>query len=305
HNTYDIEFWGPDGMAGTMYLGALRAAAEMAEALGEPPERYRALAERARQRLENDLFNGEYFIQKVQWNEQALAGRMSPESRASVERDGPKYQCAGGCLSDGVVGEWLARVSGLATGLDAVKVASHLRAVHRHNFRASLRDHANPQRPAYALGDEAALLLCSWPHGAAPHFPFVYSDEAWTGIEYQVAAHLILGGEVDAGLEIVRAARSRYDGRARNPFSEFEWGHWYGRAMSSWSLLQAMTGQDYDARTRRLTLAPAVPGDVSAMLATETGFALVGVRDGAPFVDIRGGEIVIDAIDYTPCEAVR
>lgn len=304
HNTYDIEFWGPDGMAGTIYLAALAAATEMAQALGEPADRYRGLADRARRRLEGELFNGAYFIQKVQWTDEALAGKMSPESRASVVREGPKYQYAGGCLSDGVVGEWLARVSGLSTGLDDGKVASHLRAVHRHNFRPSLRDHANPQRPAYALGEESALLLCSWPNGDAPHFPFVYSDEAWTGIEYQVAAHLILCGEVAAGLEIVRAARSRYDGRVRNPFSEFEWGHWYGRAMSSWSLLQAMTGQDYDARTRRLKLAPAVPGDVSALLATETGYGLAGVRNGAPFLDVRRGEIPLDGIDYTPCRGV-
>lgn len=300
HNTYDIEFWGPDGMAGTIYLAALRAATEMAEAVGAPADRYRALSEKATARLERDLFNGEYIIQQVRWDERALEGRMSTETRASIERDGPKYQYAGGCLSDGIVGEWMARASGLATGLDAGKVASHLRAVHRYNFRPSLRDHANPQRPAYALGEEAALLLCSWPDGAAPHFPFVYSDEAWTGVEYQVAAHLILCGEVEAGLEIVRAARSRYDGRVRNPFSEFEWGHWYGRAMSSWSLLQAMTGQDYDARRRRLTLAPAVPGDVSALLATETGYGLVGVRDGEPFVDVRSGRIAVDTLDYRP-----
>ena len=305
HNTYDIEFWGPDGMAGTIYLAALRAAAEMAGALGEPAERYRALGDEAAARLEGDLFNGEFFIQQVQWDARALAGAMSAETRAIIASDGPKYQYGGGCLSDGVVGEWMARVSGLRTGIDAEKVASHLRAVRRHNFRPSLRDHANPQRPAYALGDEAALLLCSWPDGAAPHFPFVYSDEAWTGIEYQVAAHLILVGEVAAGLDIVRAARARYDGRIRNPFSEFEWGHWYGRAMSSWSLLQAMTGQDYDARTRRLTLAPAVPGDVSALLATATGYGLVGVRDGVPFVDVRAGEIVVDALDYRPCAAAR
>ena len=67
----------------------------------------------------------------------------------------------------------------------------------------------------------------------------------------------------------------------------------------------ALAGQDYDARTRRLTLAPAVPGDVSALLATATGYGLVGVRDGVPFVDVRAGEIVVDALDYRPCAAAR
>ena len=35
HNTYDIEFWGPDGMCTSIYLGALSAMARMAGAVGE------------------------------------------------------------------------------------------------------------------------------------------------------------------------------------------------------------------------------------------------------------------------------
>ena len=45
--------------------------------------------------------------------------------------------------------------------------------------------------------------------------PFVYSNEVWTGIEYQVAAHLMFEGEVEKGLEIVRTCRDRYNGRVR------------------------------------------------------------------------------------------
>lgn len=57
--------------------------------------------------------------------------------------------------------------------------------------------------------------------------PFVYSNEVWTGIEYQVASHLMMKGEVEKGLDIVRECRKRYDGRVRNPFDEIECGHWY------------------------------------------------------------------------------
>ena len=35
--------------------------------------------------------------------------------------------------------------------------------------------------------------------GDQPTFPFVYSNEVWTGIEYQVASHLMLMGEEDKG----------------------------------------------------------------------------------------------------------
>ena len=37
HNTYDIEFWGPDGMCNSFYLGALKAATLIGQALGTRP----------------------------------------------------------------------------------------------------------------------------------------------------------------------------------------------------------------------------------------------------------------------------
>ena len=128
-------------------------------------------------------------------------------------------------------------------------------AVHRHNFRASLRDVASVQR-AFGLQDEAGLLLCSWPNGGRPTQPFVYSDEVWTGIEYQVAAHLIYAGLLDEALEIVNAVRARYDGERRNPWDEIECGHHYARALSSWSLIQAIGGVRYSAVEQSLTLEP-------------------------------------------------
>ena len=84
---------------------------------------------------------------------------------------------------------------GLKDIVDPVKVASHLVSVYKYNFRSDLSDHSNPQRPSYALGKEGGLLLCSWPKGEMLSLPFVYSNEVWTGIEYQIASHLLLIGE--------------------------------------------------------------------------------------------------------------
>ena len=67
HNTYDIEFWGPDGMCTSFYLGALTAAVHMGEALGDDVSLYAQLLERGTKRAEDELFNGEYFFQKVEW----------------------------------------------------------------------------------------------------------------------------------------------------------------------------------------------------------------------------------------------
>ncbi len=180
--------------------------------------------------------------------------------------------------------------------LDAKKTASHLRAVHKHNLKRDLSAHANPQRPSYACGAEGGLLLCTWPKGGELSLPFVYSNEVWTGIEYQVASHLMLMGLVDEGLQIVRTCRDRYDGRVRNPFNEYECGHWYARAMASYALLQGLSGARYDAVDKILYLRPGMPGDFRCFLATAAGYGTVGMKGGAPFLEVKAGSIPVAAI---------
>ena len=137
-------------------------------------------------------------------------------------------------------------------------------------------------------------MLCTWPKGGKPTLPFVYSDEVWTGIEYQVASHLIFNGMVEEGLDIVRTCRKRYDGRIRNPFDEYEYGHWYGRALSSYGLLQALTGLRYDAVDRTLFINSKIGDNFKCFLSTEAGFGLAGLKDGKPFVEIKMGEIPVE-----------
>ena len=309
HNTYDIEFWGPDGLCTSFYLGALKAASLIARALGEEHERYDRLHDRGRRAMEDQLFNGEYFFQQVRWRDLHAQpphvihpDRYSAEALAMLEAEGPKYQYGTGCLSDGVLGAWIARVCGIEEDLlDPSRVSSHLESVFRYSFRETLVDHINPQRCGYACGDEAGLLLCSWPKGGRPSLPFIYSEEVWTGIEYQVASHLMMMGHTEEGLAIVRAVRSRYNGVRRNPFNEFECGHWYARALASYGLLQGMTGIRYDAIDRTLTVAPRIPGDFRSFLCTATGFGMVCVRDGDVSVDVRHGEIDVQHIKYISC----
>ncbi len=313
HNTYDIEFWGPDGMCTSFYLGALKAAMVMAEAVGDDVPLYGELLEKGVAFMESELWNDEYFIQKIEWQNlragdptKALAMHTSysPEALELLKQEGPKYQYGNGCLSDGVLGAWIAAVCGVGEVLDREKVESHLLAVHRYNFKEDLSDHANPQRPTYALGEEGGLLLCTWPRGGELSLPFGYSNEVWTGIEYQVASHLMMLGHVEEGLEIVRRARDRYDGRVRNPFNEYECGHWYARAMASYALLQGMTGVRYDAVEKTLYIRPSIKGDFRAFFCTASGYGTVGVRDGQPFVEVKHGTIPYERIVYrhdAPC----
>jgi hypothetical protein len=277
----------------------------MAKAMGESTATYERLLAKGRKYMESELYNGSYFYQKVVWeglktpsplNDKTVAWNVnySPEAIELLKKEGPKYQYGKGCLSDGVIGSWLSSVCGLPGFLDEKKVRNHLRSVYAYNFKTDLSDHVNPQRPSYALGKEGGLLLCSWPLGGEPSLPFVYSNEVWTGIEYQVASHLMMNGEVNKGLDIVREARKRYDGQVRNPFDEYECGHWYARAMASYSLLQGLTGLFYDALHKTLTIDPKISRDFSCFISTETGYGLAGIKSGKPFLEVKQGKIEVD-----------
>jgi hypothetical protein len=283
----------------------------MGKALGEEVKLYEELLAKGIRATETELYDGEYFIQKIEWKNlraknpveaKSFGGAYSLEAIKLLEKEGPKYQYGAGCLSDGVLGAWLALVCGAGQVLDPKKVASHLKAVHKYNLKWDLADFANPQRPSYACGAEGGLLLCTWPKGGELSLPFVYSNEVWTGIEYQVASHLMLMGRVAEGLDIVRVCRQRYDGRVRNPFNEYECGHWYARAMSSYALLQGLTGARYDAVEKILYLEPKIKGDFRSFFCTATCYGTVGVRNGKPFYNPMVGTLEIKQTKYQPCK---
>lgn len=305
HNTYDIEFWGPNGMCTSFYLGALTAMVEMSKTLKQPSKEYETLLAKGKKYMETTLYDGEYFIQKIQWegleapnpvNVMSFGGSYSDEALKLLKAEGPKYQYGTGCLSDGILGMWMASVCGLNEVVDNEKVKSHLVSIHKYNLKKDLTDHYNPQRPAYACGDEGGLLLCTWPKGGALSLPFVYSNEVWTGIEYQVASHLMLKGEVEKGLDIVRECRKRYDGRVRNPFDEIECGHWYARAMASYGMLQGLTGARYDAVTKTMYIDSKV-GDFKSFISTDTGFGTIELKNGKPSLDVVYGTIDVKRYD--------
>lgn len=274
HNTYDVEFYGSNPMTGLLYLGALKSASEMAKALGEE-ERYREYLElfkRGSELLVQDLFNGEYFIQKYDRGK------------------GYKYQYGDGCLSDQLLGQWLADTIGLGNLIPDECIRKGLESIFKYNWKEDLSEHSNCQR-TYAVNDEGGLILCSWPRGNREQFPFPYSDEVWTGVEYQVASHLIYRGLLEEGLTIVKALRSRFDGLRRNPWDEPECGHHYVRAMSSWSLLLALLGYQYDGRDYTITFSPRLKlKDFRCFYSTPTGWGTF-----AREIDPKGYRVVISS----------
>ncbi len=250
HNTYDIEFHGPNPLCGIYYLAALRAVEEMALIMDEADlsRRCRQAYQAGSANLDAMLWNGEYYVQRL------------------ADVNAHKYQHGVGCLSDQLLGELHARILGLGNLLPADHISQTLKSIFDHNFKQDFSEHANPQR-VYALNDEAGLLLCTWPDGGRPSLPFPYADEVWTGIEYQVAAHLIFEGWVDEGLKLVGAVRERHDGIRRNPWNEVECGNHYARSMSSWALLLALSGAHVDPVKGEISFAP-----VATLLSKDESF---------------------------------
>ena len=271
HNTYDIRFYGPNSMVGTLYLGALAAASRMARHLGDSVAgEYEKLFRAGAEKLDRTLWNGEYYVQKTD----------TRDARAAT------WQFGEGCLSDQLLGQWFAEILDLGKLLPPEHIRTCLASVFRYNFREDFHDFPSGQR-IYALNDEQGLVVCTWPRGGRPGVPFGYCDEVWTGVEYQVAAHLIYEGMVKEGLRIVKAVRDRHDGARRNPWDEFECGHHYARAMSSWSLLTALSGFAWSAPEKRIAFRPRIARqDFRCLFSSGTAWGVFRQRHAADRVEL-------------------
>ena len=293
HNTMDVEYYGPNGQIEIWYLGALRAAEEMALYAGEREfaGTCRSLFERGRAWTDARLFNGRYYRQIIQ--PPADSAHVAPGlvvGMGAADPKNPDYQLGEACLVDQLVGQYFAHVCGLGYLVDPSHVRTTLRSIMKYNFRGSLADHFNCMR-TFALGDESALLMAAYP-GGRPANPFPYFSEVMTGFEYTAATGMLYEGETKDALRCIESIRARYDGRKRNPYNEAECGYHYGRAMASWSAVLAMSGFHYSAVTGTLTFG-ALKGD----LFWSTGYAygtLQGSGTGrARRVTLRaiGGEV--------------
>jgi non-lysosomal glucosylceramidase len=310
HHTLDMELFGPNSWLTTMYIAALAAASQMADAIGDPAfaEECREMAAKGGAYLDRELFNGRYYAQKLDLSDRSMLTAFDQNRKAGVLRDSfmeaywsdeyseIKYQIGDGCLTDQILGQWHADMAGLGDLLDPEKVRTALKSVFDENYRPSLRDHFNPCR-VYAYEDEAGLLLCTWPKGTTkPAAPAPYAEEVWTGLEYMMASHLIRRGLVEEGLTVVRAARARHDGSRRNPWNDIECGSYYIRALSSYALVNAYSGLTFDQRTGEIGFKPASDGDGRYFWSAGRGWGTVQLNGSKVTLTVKGGELVVSRL---------
>jgi uncharacterized protein (DUF608 family) len=237
HNTMDVEYFGPNPQMQFWYLGALKTMVEMAAAMGdkELSEKCARLYKNGSEWTDSNLFNGEYYYHILQIPESkddvadGLMGGMGMK-----HFDDPIYQLENGCLIDQLVGQYLAHTIGLGYLGNSENIKKALSSVYQYNKVESMYEYFNNMR-SYAMGDEKALLMVSYPQGDRPKVPFPYWSEVMTGFEYTAAIGMMYEGMEDKGLEVIKNIRDRYDGAKRNPFDEAECGHHYARAMAAWA----------------------------------------------------------------------
>lgn len=257
HNTYDVEFYGPNPLCGIYYLGALRAGEEMARAAGDTKaaEDYRKLFDSGSKWIDANLFNGKYYIQKVRGIPKDQIAPATVGDMGAERPDKPDFQVGEGCLLDQLMGQYIAEVCGLGPLVNPEHIQQTLKSIYQYNYKRQLYEHESVQR-TYVLNDEAAVVVCDYGAAKRPEIPFPYFAEAWTGLEYQAAALMIYAGMAREGVEFFENSRRRYDGERRNPWDEAECGHHYARAMSAWSGVLAMSGFHYHGGEKSASITP-------------------------------------------------
>lgn len=247
HNTMDVDYFGPNPQMGFWYMGALKAAEKMADAMKDKAfaKKCRLLFEKGSAWMDANLFNGEYYEHKITDPKTfEYLDMQNPDTKV------PSFQLGKGCLVDQLVGQYMAHICGLGYLGNKDHIQTSLNSIMKYNFVEDFSRHFNNMR-SYVMGNESGLLMASWPNGRL-EVPFPYFAEVMTGFEYCAAVGMIYEGMEENALTCIRAIRDRHDGAKRNPFSETECGHHYARSMASWASVIALSGFQYSGIDHRM-----------------------------------------------------
>ena len=98
-------------------------------------------------------------------------------------------------------------------------------------------------------------------------------------------------------MRIVEAVQDRYDGYKRNPFEHNESGVHYARALSSWSVLLALSGVQYDGVREEFVLAPKInPSAVRSFWSSNTAWGEFSINPLETEIKVLHGTLSLKKI---------
>lgn len=271
--TYDqFPLKGTSAFVGFLYAASLSAAAQLARVVGEDgfAVELGSRLKDALSGLDEQLWNGDYY-------------RLCFDPVDGIANHG--------VMADQVNGDWFLRQSSGHGLLPDARVRSALRAILE-----------------FCSASQGFIANCAWPFGGAIEIGRHTSDQAnspWSGVEYALAAHLVLMGMEAEGLQVAQDVWQRYE-QAGLRFNHIECGANYYRALSSWAVYLALTGFAWDALEQVLTLRVR-RGPARYVLNTPSAWGEVistGPRGELTFALIQG-ELTIRAVRLAGTRASR
>ena len=196
----------------SQWIVALQLAARAAKDMGESSlqQEYQRIADKGKQLMEDKLWNGAYF---------RLANDYNGEKGIDE-----------GCLTDQLVGQWVAHCAGVGHILSPEKVKLAIQNILDYSFM-----------------EGRFLRNCTWPEHRdlfPIHETNLWVDQAnmpWTGVELAFASFLIFEGMLEEGKKVIKAVDDRYR-RDGLYWDHQEFGGHYYRPMAAWAILNALSG---------------------------------------------------------------
>ncbi len=196
----------------SQWLNTARGMAELAKIVkdAEMENRARAIFQRAVTLMEEHLWNGQYYV-------------LANDFHGSRGIDD-------GCLTDQLIGQWMAHQSGFGHLLQLQRITTALHNILKMSYR-----------PDFGLRN------CTWPK-YSELFPIHESDlwvdqanTCWSGVELAFASFLLYEDLYDEAMQVVKTVDERYRKNGQY-FDHQEFGGHYFRPMAAWAILNGTLG---------------------------------------------------------------
>lgn len=315
HHTLDMELFGPSSWLEGMYLAALKAASEMADFLDdkEKADEYAALFEKGKKWTKENLFNGKYFIHKIDVGDKSVIDTFGEDktffdpdtfSYWNDETKEIKYQIADGSSIDQLLAQWHADIIGLGDIFDSAQTDAALDFMMKNNYKESMRGFANPWR-IYSLNDESGSVICVYPEGCKkPTIPIPYTEETMTGFEYSFAGLLCSRGRIDDGTTVTKAVRNRFNGKSRNPYNEIECGSNYARSMASYAMIPILSGFVADLPHNRIAFNPYKTDEFNTIWSLDGAWGEFKIKDRTVYLKLCEGALDLSSFGASFCDGI-